>query len=279
MEPTTLTCQACGNPSRDGGLCDPCEKILADTLAWAPDLLDELLVQTTRQSVTSAGGRGSDTPLPINLRASKLSSDYEKLLLGWARSIATYGDPSLPANGKQAAHWLAERIYDIRMLDIAGQITDQLTHHADACWSAIDREGADLIYLGVCKALLPPLDEECRSALRARKGNPTATCWRCEATYNVAEMLAIRDAVIDRSLATAAEIANAGFKTPDGRTITLQMIRGYIARHVIIAKGMKRNDTLNRDAALYSIADVKQAALSAKYPKTHTSSANTKLSA
>jgi hypothetical protein len=260
-----LVCPCCGNPSRDGGLCDTDEDRLAKTLAAAPDLLGELLVQASRQSVTSAHGKSADEPLPLDLKAADLAAEYEALLLSWARACAAYGDPSLPGSGRSAARWLAERIYGVRVHDAAGEIVDELTHLARECWRAVDTHGADLIYIGDCAALLPPNDEICRTPLRVRQGLKQAVCWRCEATYDVVEMLTARDATIDNYLATAAEIARVGFRTPDGRRITLPMIEGYARRGSIAHHSTRMH--LGKEVKLYRIGEVKQAALNAKYPK------------
>lgn len=262
-----LECPCCGNPSRDGGLCDADEDRLAKTLGQAPELLDELLIQASRQSVTSAASKSADTPLPVDLKAADLAAGYEALLLSWAQAVAAYGDPSLPGSGRSAARWLAERIYEVRVHDAAGEIVDELTAHAKDCWRAIDRHGADLIYIGDCSALLPPNDELCRTPLRVRQGLKQAVCWRCEATYDVAEMLQVRDTEIDGYLATAAEIAKVGFRTPDGRRITIPMIQGYARRGRIAARGTRWNSALQKDVSTYQIGEVKQAALEAQHPQ------------
>lgn len=274
------TCPACGNPSRDGGLCDIDERTLAAVLAGAPDLLDELLTQTARLNVSSiGGGKTSEKPLPINLKASELAVAFENLLTQWAKTCSDPDDPPFAGGGRSSARWLAQRIYDIRLHPHAGDLVHELSRHSAACWRAVDRSGADLVYLGLCKALLPPNDQQCRTALRVKKGLKKAACWRCEAQYDAVELLAERDAEIDGSLATAREIADARFRTPDGRLITLRMIEGYAHRKTILVRLTRRNETLRRDVSLYSIREVKEAAMEAKYPRARTQQGETRKSA
>ena len=266
-----LECPRCGNPSRDGGLDDPCEKALASTLAEAPALLDELLTQATRQAVTSIGGtRGADIPLPVNLKAADLAQEFTTLLVSWAKQC---GCDIQGATGQVAAHWLAERIYTIRLHAEVAAMTDELVQHARECWRAVDRVGADLLYLGDCQALIPPNDVACLTKLKVRKGAQHMTCWRCEASYDVAEMLEARDARIDSGLATVLQIARAELRTPDGRLITARMIEGYKRRGAILQKGILDG------AATFCVGDVKDAALRASYPKARLTSGDMQASA
>lgn len=254
-----LLCPACRNPSRDGGLCDNDERTLATVLAGAPDLLDELLTQTARLNVSSiGGGKTSEKPLPINLKASELAAGYETLLMCWALACGAVPG-SLGGSGKAAARWLAERIYDVRVHEAAEEIVDELTEHARACMRAIDRHGADSIWIGNCTAI-PPDEKECRTELRVPKGRKTMRCPRCEESYDVAEMLAARDAIIDERIYSIAEIAKLEFRLPNGRIIGLRMIEGYVARKRLNPAGWRRDEMRQKDVALYRIGDVKKAA-------------------
>jgi hypothetical protein len=270
---TDVLCLACHNPSRDGGLCDACEERLVVILREVPRLLADLLVQTTRQAVTSTGSgrRGSDRPLPLDLKASELSSGLESLLASWAKAMGAGGDPVALNGGREAAYWLQRHLYDVRVHEAVGDLLDELDQHSRDCLRAIDRHGVDRVFLGICRATLPPNDVECMTALRAPKGARRMRCWRCSAEYDVAEMLTKRDDAIDGSLATVAEIAAAQFRTPDGRLITSHMVKGYAARGRIAAHGYRQNEALDRRAALYLIGEVKQAALEAKYPRARAS--------
>ena len=184
-----------------------------------------------------------------------------------------------PADGKAAAGWLAVRIYTVRLHTQVAALTDELVQVSREGWRAVDRVGTDKVYLGVCAALLPPNDVECATRLEVRHGAPVAVCWRCDARYDAAELLAHRDAVIDGSLATAREIADAQFKTPDGRTINARMIEGYARRGTILAHGTRHLPALDRHVPLYLIGEVKDAAFHAKYPKARLTSTDMQASA
>ena len=255
-----LMCPACGNPSRDGGLCDADERTLAAVLRSAPALLDELLIQTARLNVSSiSGGKTSDRPLPINMRASELAAGYENLLVSWARACGGDEDETLVGGGREAARWLAERIYEVRVHEASGEIVDELRGHAKACLRAIDRHGADSIWIGNCTAE-PPDEKECRTELRVPKGQKTMRCPRCEEHYDVAELLAARDAIIDERIYSTSEIAKLEFRLPDGRVIGLRMIEGYVTRKRLLPAGYRRDALRKKDVALYRIGDVKKAA-------------------
>jgi hypothetical protein len=265
----TLECPACGNPSRDGGLDDRCEVNLVALLREVPRLLAQLLIQTTRQ--TASGGterRGAASrPLPLNLTTAELSSAYEALLTSWALAMGADQDAAFKPGGRESAFWLSRHFYEIRTHPAVGDMLDELTKQAGECLRAIDRGAGDRVFLGICRKPLPTDGQECMTALRVPKSARKVDCWRCSAEYDVAELLAARDDAIDGSLATVAEIAAAGFRTPDGRVITGRMVEGYATRGRILAHGHRHNETLGRDAALYLIGEVKQAALEARYPK------------
>jgi hypothetical protein len=261
-----LECPACHNPSRDGGLCDNDEIILKNNLDDVPWLLDQLLIQAIRQNVTSEAGASAETPLAFNEKAADLAAKYEHMLSTWARIV---GAQTLA--GRAAADWMRRNFYDVRIHPQAADVVDQIIGHAGECWHAIDRHGADLIFLGDCHHEID--DRECLTPIRARKGVTVVECWRCETRYDVAEMLAARDARINESLATAAEIAGAQFRTPDNRLINVKMIEGYLRRGTVAQHGTRRGKPI------YRIGEVKEAAFKARYPKARLDGAIARLSA
>lgn len=173
-------CPRCGNPSRDGGLCDADTSVLRDNLRHAPGLLDDLDVSTTMQSVLfsqSRKVRSAEPPMPVNLHASGLAAEYDALLVSWARACGGDEDPQLRGGGRQAAEWMLVRIETVRLHEAADAIVDELVDQARPCWRAIDRP-AELTPFGECGAVLDD-GTTCPRQLFAERNQAALTCRAC----------------------------------------------------------------------------------------------------
>jgi hypothetical protein len=176
-----LLCLRCGNPSRDGGLCDADTSVLRDNLRHAAGLLDDLDISTTMQSVLfsqSRKVRSAEPPMPVNLKSSDLAAGYDSLLVSWARACGADEDRDLFGTGRQAAAWMLKRINSVRMHEAAGDLVDELVSQAGACWRAIDRP-AELTPFGACGAAIDDEGNTCPRQLFAEKGATAITCRSC----------------------------------------------------------------------------------------------------
>lgn len=261
MSAAEVLCPHCDTPSRDGGLCDRCEETLAYLLGQAPGVIAQLIVQITRQAVGVRGhGKAAEPPMPINVKAAEIAARYKTVLIGWGIACGGEGNPTLDGDGRQAARWLHARIYELRIHPAATDILDEILECHTACIRAIDRYGTDIIYIGNCGALLPPNDIECQTVLKVRKDKTTAVCHRCEARYDVAEMLAARDAIVGQHIMSTAEIAKLNWRTADYRLIGPRLIQSLVQSGALTPVGERENPGKQKPAQLYRLADVKNAA-------------------
>lgn len=288
-------CPSCGNPSRDGGLCEDDTKRLRDTLTAAPGLLDDLDTSASRQSVhsTGKGARSAERPLPVNFKASELRDGYAALLVSWAMAVGDEGDPTLQGGGRECAHWLLYNLAAVRVHEAADAILDEIVTQARACWRAVDAP-LDLVPLGECGAPIKVSGDPCLCSCQHRPHGPgcdlpggcgslgcvdgwrtyevrcdrrltvevgqtVVTCRNCSTTHDVRRR---RDEALgDSAYLEGLPSQLAGVLTALGMKCSAAMIRGFAARGRIKAKHTDGVRTW------YRLGDVHEAWLASREPE------------
>lgn len=178
-------------------ICKACSGELARELDAVPGLVEDLEQAVSRQTRLNAGGdggRGTETPLPWDERASEAAGNLAAVLLGWARelaaAVAVLQGPTCEAqcahpsclhadlgrgpthhHPARVARWLHRHIDAlIRHPDGPQGLEDIVTavHHARQTTDAPPR---DLLFVGPCAG--------CRADLFARPGAAVVACRRC----------------------------------------------------------------------------------------------------
>lgn len=219
-ENTTATCRRCERPVADAApSCAACAAQTRDNLAWIADHAHELDTTLTRQDRVTAPslGRATETPLPVNLRASDVAHRLRNTLTTWARIVAEErGASPADATTPGLARWLAERVGWMAHADWSPEAFDDIGRCAVDLARAIDTP-PPMIALGTCDA------EDCTGELRAHQEAPWTRCPICGTPYDVARR---RDALLDRAshvrrgATDLARILTAlGDRDPEGRPI------------------------------------------------------------
>jgi hypothetical protein len=225
---TTRECPVCDRPVRDTVLCTFCTSEIVKCLIQVPDLMIELEVNSTRQSVTApraSGGRSAETPLPFGARASDAAKQLTDVLRFWAGSIS---------NGTQytaltAATYLRTHINALRQHAMAEKAYDQITGARAHAFEVIDRP-TDLVPAGQCGVELDD-GEVCLEILYGDPERSSVRC-RCGAEHPM-DRAWMLTAARDQEL-TAAEI---GRITPG---VTGAMVRGYAKRNLLPPVGVRK---------------------------------------
>lgn len=175
------------------------------------------------------------------------------------------GEQKLLLTSAGVAEWILGRLYVIRLSGTCGDTYREIVRRYNSATYAADRGGREMSYLADCSTLPDGSDETCGTPLRihVRSDAREIACPRCRTVYQVADLVAVRDAAVDSGLATMREIADAKFRLPwSNRILTLKMIEGYRRRDRIAPHG-------ERDGvSLYRIGEVKDAAFAADRPRT-----------
>jgi hypothetical protein len=249
----TRECPVCERPVGDSVLCKYCTATITTCLGEVPDLLTELEVTATRQSVTgprSTAGRSAEIPLPYGARASDATRQIVDTLMTWTKAFPTPWHPPLtwqapPTNGPTAAAYLRTNINRIRQHQMAEKIYDQITGARAHAYSVIDRP-ADLVPAGQCGADLDDGDR-CTRTLYADPDRSTVRCPDCGTSRDLDRAWMLEGA---RDLEwTAAEIGRvtAG--------VTAAMVRSYAHRGLITAVG-ERKLSPDRFIPTYRVGDL-----------------------
>uniref|UniRef100_A0AAU8GS98 Helix-turn-helix DNA binding domain n=1 Tax=Mycobacterium phage Pharb TaxID=3136626 RepID=A0AAU8GS98_9VIRU len=206
-------CQNCkGTASMS--LCWPCGKLLRAGLAELPWYLDRLAesaygeAKVARESAKVSTGEKLPG-LPLNERASRLLLEARGTLTRWYLAVfAPFGEP-VPS-GEGCARKLAGEIGALMRADDAAGMLAEVRRLREACEVAIDLP-PDLQYVGLCAALLPPVDDdtepaECGARMYCRQGDVEVECRRCRSRWDVAELQAWMLSRVDETLRTQAEM-------------------------------------------------------------------------
>ena len=233
----------CDTPVADAWVCTTCAHRLTVALGDAPDLLQELDVDLTRQarSGNRVGGRSTETPLPFDVDASIIRDVLTSTMRTWALVLAgdLLGEP--PAAATLPAH-LGARITHIRQHPDGGQIVDEITAAVTAARDHLHRsDRAPSILAGTCP--------DCGHTVYARQGDDTGHCRTpdCEGTVDVAAWRQTARATLpDRALPMAQlvrALAVLGHHVPEGT------VKSWIRRGKLVSSGTEEG------RRLYLVAD------------------------
>ncbi len=176
------TCPYCSEPIGDAYVCVKDAARAGENLRYIAANaaeLDTVLAKLSRTAPASEGGRSPETPLPINLNASEVSTRLGAVLAAWVGVVVKAGMPA-PFNRTHAslASFLFRHLEWLRGISSAPAAFDDFAHVAIDLDRAIDTP-AVMIELGTC--------DECGKHLRARQDAIVIVCRGCEARYDVAE--------------------------------------------------------------------------------------------
>lgn len=244
MTDTAATCHRDGRPVADGAYCcsacvDQTRANLEFTAANAADL-EVTLTRQDRVSSGSGGRASAETPLPINLHASDVSTRLRNALSTWTRLVAeergTSLDEAFPSCSGEDGSWCThKRCRDSRLVsnaDMARWLHSRLGWIAHrewgpACFDELSRVAVDLgravdspppmIALGECEA------DDCDGEIRAHQEATFARCPKCRESYDVRkrkdELLSKADHRRFNAASMARILTALGDRDPDGRPI------------------------------------------------------------
>lgn len=207
-------CQLCDAPG-DLNLCTPHITELVDMLTDLPRLAEHLAEAATGQTRLGEKARRSrsdEAPMRVNLRASMLSRDVDRMLFRWAVALrrrgVIYRAPVITAATTTArlCCWLADRATDIAGGDDAGDRHQELHAMIGKILRAINRPIPPR-FCGPCPA--PNRDDparRCGHALMARREAAQVHCPQCDATHDVDQLLHALLTEVDHWRFTAPEI-------------------------------------------------------------------------
>ena len=152
---TDKACPVCGEHSRDALTCWPCIRKTRRDLAELP----WLYLETRRASLgivrlsAREGSRSSETPMPINLRASRIADTVRSGIVGWVR-IAVDRGADWPADKLAAmCSLLADRARDLRHHEAFPELVTDVTQWTADMLHVVNRPAIRRIEVGPC-----PLD-------------------------------------------------------------------------------------------------------------------------
>lgn len=239
MTTTGALCDLCARPSGDDAyICTTDAHRFADALHEITGdhrvhgLAADLDITLARQTATGTRSghkptRGSEAPLPIDLRASDAAHALHTTLATWVRAVhADLGSGALPADTlTDMAAWLLPLSGWLRHTPYAAEAAADIIDAVARARRAVDRP-AERTYVGPC---------ECGADVYARPGTPIATCRDCGTEWGVAEQHEWLRAAAEDQLMTAAEIARATSRP--SALVSASTIRSWAARGRITAHG------------------------------------------
>ena len=165
----TKACPVCGEHSRDALTCWPCIRKTRRDLAELP----WLYLETRRASLgivrlsAREGSRSSETPMPINLRASRIADTVRSGIVGWVR-IAVDRGADWPADKLAAmCSLLADWARDLRHHEAFPELVTDVTQWTADMLHVVNRPTTRRIEVGPC-----PLDNT-----TGGDGRCTGTVW------------------------------------------------------------------------------------------------------
>ncbi len=266
-------CAVDGRPVHtDGNLCSACWADLDHDLT---ELVESLIYDLDR---TLAGlGKTGGSPIGIVIRtaargigfderAGDLLRQLHNTLGGWVRVLAE--DNALPLDVRNhpldLAAWLKLHEREIRRHEAVAELWQEIHDLTGQARRITDRR-PDKRYLGVCSALLDPLDVVavvppgfpprpiyCAADLYAIEDRTTVTCRACEAVHDVAVRRRILLDAVDDQLGTAAEISQALAAYAD-QDLKVERVRKWAERGKIAQYPPRKGERWPR----YCVGDVR----------------------
>ena len=191
--------------------------------------------------ISSAQSR--ETPVPVNLRASRAGQAARLAVVGWARKVARARQEPMPTSWAEIGRFL-----DVRATWLAGQADgpeafEDLIGALSGALRAVDRP-ADRHYAGPC------VTAGCAGELYALAGRAAVACPRCGAEYGVADRRAWLLSEAWGMVATGPDIARALAGEAFGLEVNLSTLRRWASEGKL-----ERVDTV-RGRPRYRVGDV-----------------------
>lgn len=211
--------QGCAHPTTGSLLCPDHRKALTKVTRDLPGLLVHLQESTLRQvRYSQIGGMAlpnpDESPVPFNTHAANLERKAAATIRLWqGRAADRLGIPARHPIPLRAASWIRDSVIAGRLdawVDL-GKMLDDLEKLAAKIMIAIDRPDTSW-YAGQCGAPIPTKTGQtvdCTNELYVPEGSPIVECRQCGATFQTSQRRDILLAEVDKSLATATEIARA----------------------------------------------------------------------
>ncbi|MGW3992381.1 hypothetical protein ACWEF6_02725 [Amycolatopsis sp. NPDC004772] len=161
-------------------ICNKCVRQLADDLAAATDLWDDLTVTLTRQDEIGGDGRGSSEPaLPFKPSAGEAMWVLAQSLGSVASDLSLALGMQFPLN---PVRWLAANTDKLAGSAEAGRLVDEIRSAVRLARATIDRP-PELVFAGRCPA--DTEDGQCPGMLYARPTDDVVACGECGAQHEV----------------------------------------------------------------------------------------------
>lgn len=231
---TASTCPVCKTKPLPPGrtVCQPCVYHFRAQLAGLPVLMEAATaaVGGRLRFGSRVGARSTDTPVPVNLTASKVAKAARTTLLQQTEWVAQARNERTPTTWRGIQTFL-----DVRAAWVAAQPAGPDTYRAVLDALALVRRHIDRPpdrhYAGPCTATTVDTDGlpiACDGELYARTDKTTVSCPRCGAEYDVADR---RSWLLEQAwdaVATGPDIARALAGEAFGRlSVNVSTIRAW----------------------------------------------------
>lgn len=199
-------CLRCTRPVQDAKVCAWCGRDLERALANVPMLEVELDIAIARQqrfTPQSDGGKGANTPLVFNDRASEVYWTLRNILVGWSKFYAEECRADLPADTLAAmSRFLLKRAEWLRHHDLALDAIEEIVGAVRDAAQAIDTPANRATFaVGPC----PEMSEagncvgEVRAFIPASEGKPAwMSCGECGKRWAPWEWLRAGKRILER---------------------------------------------------------------------------------
>jgi hypothetical protein len=216
----------CRSPVTDARLCRQCGAAFVTLLRGVPGLVADLDLTLARRGRTAAEPvavrrAGGDQPLPYRFDAAAAGETLRQTLNVWTHAVAETRSVRLGAlTPVQAAGWLLRHRLDVRRLDDAAALVDEVTYAVTVCREVIDRE-PERVYAGPC--------DECRRDLYGWLGVRHIRCRFCEREYDLNSR---REWLLESAMSQRVTAGTASRALPGllGEPVSKATIEGLIRR-------------------------------------------------
>jgi hypothetical protein len=259
------TCQRCGAKSTLF-LCNNHTDELRDMLNELPRLashLAEAATGQTRLGEPARRTRSDEQPMRINLRASDLLDDVNRILVRWVQDMCdshgvTYKAPD-DGDGDTAklAIWLGHNVNAIAAGDDAGMCMDEISGAVHRILTTINRPIPPR-FCGPCPSEHPDdASRRCNHQLTARGDAIEVTCPQCANTHNTDDLWQRMLNEVGPMRFTVEEIH--AMMARFGEPLSDRTFRHWRKIGKIKPSGYRRHD--GKTSAMYRLSDV----INAKY--------------
>jgi hypothetical protein len=248
---TAPACGSCGSPTGDSSyLCTGCTRDLAALLLQAASIAPDLDDAVAKLLRRGSGGRRSeaDAPLPVDLAASGIAYELRHRLGYWVNTTAR-SRPELwitrPGDSIAAmARWLAAHLADVRQLEGADRMLDDIGRRVHRALAVVDRK-PERLYAGPCP--------QCGTDLLGQPGASVIEC-RCG---RVLEVSAQRDVMGDALWDTLGTVQwSVTAASALGVSLSEHTVRTWVKRKKLVSHGERPAAFGGTLQAVYRFGDV-----------------------